>query len=188
MNVRSPPIKELMAKHLPNEPGKCCWCGLKIDEKTPTGRESKASWHPACLHDYKIIMQPSYARDVVYSRDRGICKRCGKDARLPLATKPKIGGFPGEVIDIPDWRVEHLVPLWKVADMPPEQRIEYFRISNMETWCFSCCTIKSAKEASERAHHKRLRKPKDKGESRWPSRSMGNPNFKRKVSGETVKR
>jgi 5-methylcytosine-specific restriction endonuclease McrA len=188
---RAPPIKELMARFLPYAPGKCCWCGESITEKTPTGRDSKASWHPACLEDFRIISWPNSAREAVRKRDfdyeRGIlpCSRCGNDCQAPLGQRLGAGG---RMVEIAGWHVDHRVPLWKVEQMPALERIEYYRLGNLVVLCFSCHTIKSAEEAAERAHFKRLRKPKEKGASKWPSRSMGHPRLRKKMNGDLVRK
>lgn len=150
MKHRKPPYKAMLALHLPRVRGKCQWCGLPTDEKTHCG--FLRFWHKSCEEEFRIIVFPATARSRVERRDKRLCADChevaGHNAR-------------GEA----DWQVDHHTPLWKVAHMEPLQRLEYFKLHNLVTRCTNCHEIKSAKEAAERAHGRKVRgenKPKAK--------------------------
>lgn len=76
--VRKPPVGAVFALHLPREPGKCPWCGLPIEERTPVRKQLKTI-HAACNAELAIISDPSQARWYVLKRDKGICADCGED-------------------------------------------------------------------------------------------------------------
>lgn len=121
---------------------------------------TRMKWHPACVADFKIIAWPAATRKAVRDRDLGVCCDCSGDFR-----------HWGE------WAVDHHIPLWKVATLPPEQRIEYFRLPNLVTRCKDCHARKTAAEAAERAKIKRIarggkvvRRPMRAGSRKIPSR------------------
>ena len=57
----------------PNGRGLCRWCSLEV----PRRRFSFCSEY--CVHEWKLRTQPSYVREQVLKRDRGICGGCGAD-------------------------------------------------------------------------------------------------------------
>lgn len=99
-----------------------------------------------------------------------------------------------EVIWISLWHVEHRVPLWKVAHMPAVQRIAYFMLDAVETWCEVCHKFKTRKEAADRAKiNERLREPDGKPKRAWTSRPLkrGNgfpPKGSQKLKGRTFQK
>ena len=95
-------------------------------------------------------------------RDGDHCRQCGPSGKF--------------------LEVDHRVPLWKVVDLPSAKRRQYFLIGNLQLLCFDCHKRKSAKEAAERAHHRRLAKGKKRRgramqsrgfDTRWPRRMDG---------------
>lgn len=170
---RRPPVNAVFQQHLPRQRGKCRWCGLPIFGQKGDLLKN-CLWHADCLHDFKIIAWPSYTRTMVSRRDRGICVDCGEDHRLTG-----------------DWEVEHNVPLWKVATIEPLERLNYFRLPALVTRCVACHRKKSAHEASERAHIKRLAKPTAQLSMPWSSQPFAtnrNGKFKKKMDGTVERR
>lgn len=51
--------------------------------------------------------------------------------------------------------VDHEVPLWKVAHLPPDERRPYFGPDNLRLRCPGCHKAKTAREAAERAEIRR---------------------------------
>jgi len=155
---RKPPYKAVLALHLPRIRGKCQWCGLPTEEKTHTGLPR--FWHKDCEVEFRIIVFPMTARSYVQKRDKEVCADCGDVAHM---------NAKGES----DWQVDHHIPLWKVKEMEPLKRIEYFKLHNLVTRCTNCHVIKSRGEAGERAHGRAVRgerKPKPK--KTWPKRAI----------------
>jgi hypothetical protein len=52
--------------------------------------------------------------------------------------------------------VDHKVPLWQVADLPPDERRVYFGPTNLWLLCPACHKAKTKREAAERAALRRF--------------------------------
>jgi len=63
----------------PNGRALCRWCNLEI----PPRRFTFCS--DFCVHEWRLRTDPGYLRDQVFARDRGVCARCGIDARAAFA-------------------------------------------------------------------------------------------------------
>lgn len=64
------------ARHLPRGPeGRplCRWCGLEVPARR---RTFCSAW---CVEQWRLRTDPSYLRERVFERDRGICAGCGTD-------------------------------------------------------------------------------------------------------------
>ncbi len=136
MSHRKPPLSE-------RRPGWCRWCDGAIPprlKKNGQPHKRQASMHRNCADDHWMAQNVSRWRGALAKRDGDQCTECGPD-----------GAF---------LQVDHSVPLWKVADLPVVQRRQYFLLGNLQLLCINCHKRKSAKEAAERAHHKRLVEPK----------------------------
>ena len=117
--------------------GWCRWCGGRIIEKN--GQPSKRrTWHAGCLETYFVHTRLDAQRAFLAERDGRKCAECGT---------PGLG------------EVDHKIPLWKVQDLPDEERRKYFGPENIWALCLRCHQAKTAKEAAERA---RLRKSRRK--------------------------
>jgi 5-methylcytosine-specific restriction endonuclease McrA len=55
-------------------PGQCRYC--KEDVKR-YNKKARTFCSPTCVHEFKIRANPSYAREQVYKRDKGVCQLCG---------------------------------------------------------------------------------------------------------------
>lgn len=66
--------RRIALRDLPPVPkGHCCWCRQPV--KPP-----RRSWcGQACIDEYLIRSNPRHARDKVWERDQGVCRRCGLD-------------------------------------------------------------------------------------------------------------
>lgn len=80
-------------------------------------------------------------------------------------------------------QIEHRTPLWQVAHLPDEERIEYFKLPNLWLWTVDCHKRKTAGEATDRAkqnrvakahaeHHARLNSPEKAKRIRARHRQM----------------
>lgn len=122
-----------MPDHGKAEKGKCKWCGGRI---TNGPGERRVYWHPGCLESYWLHTDMNAQRNFLIRRDGKRCFDCGATG-----------------IDL---QVEHDVPLWKVADLPPDERRPYFGPDNLRLRGTECChRAKSAREAAERAQMRR---------------------------------
>lgn len=161
--IRKPPVEAILAQYPQGKRGLCGWCGNEVSEKTHVRGWAKW-WHGACLLEMQIITQPDVARRCVEERDHGICADCGAPPQCEPRTVIRGRGTQWqheEVVSVVLWHVDHNIPLWKVAHMPPLQRIEYFKLWNLVTRCEKCHKAKSKREEAEQAHFDRLAEPKD---------------------------
>lgn len=117
--------------------GICRWCGASVPAPSGVGRDTRTRWHPDCQRDFRVASgDVRFTVALLIERDGPRCTDCG---------------------EIPDsYEVDHEIPLWKVADLPPERRIKYFGLENLKLRCVPCHKRKNGKEAAERAHFNRL--------------------------------
>lgn len=224
-DVRKPPLDEIFALHLPQERGKCRWCGKPTDDRDSRGK--LRWWHPECEVIVQMLARAEVLRRHVFNRDLGICAKCGEDyserarfvptyvvskremelwtdeARSNPSEHVSPGPRPDQFVRlswenegewwggkrdrvrypyvaltaISMWQVEHRTPLWKVAHMPAVQRIAYFMLDAVETWCEVCHKFKTAKESADRAKiNARLKEPEAKPKRAWTSRPLESGN------------
>ena len=175
----------------PNDGPWCRWCGDPITTAS-RGRINR-SWHdgradePHCLYDYYLHTRRREQRAFLVERDGEHCWDCGAEPMrwlnqgevtviIEWNRLPEIGGNYTRVELVSALEVEHSTPLWAVAHLPDDERRPYFGPMNLRLRCPSCHAVKSAKEARDRAHVKRLERPK-KPKGRWGSRPLQSPGF-----------
>lgn len=141
------------------EKGVCCMCSLPVLKSD--GSPRRARWHEDCLHEYKIANQASYAREVIFRRDRGYCRACGvlefRWKRGPVIRTIFGRGAPqpqdttqGPYCDVEfteHWHLDHIVPL---ADGGQHG------VQNLQTLCPACHKIKTAHEATIRSQRRKV--------------------------------
>ncbi len=179
MSHRKPPLS-------PYRPGWCQWCDLEIVprlKKDGTPHKIQSSMHRGCASEYWMAQNASKFRPLLIARDGERCVDCGA---APYAWGPqnppsivwrgwtRLGA--AQYCEV-KWRslleVDHEIPLWKVAHLPPAKRREYFKPGNLKLRCPTDHKLKSAKEAAERAHHKRLVEPKKRKGRKLQGRGFG---------------
>lgn len=95
----------------------------------------RASWHPKCVEQYRLIHFPRDTRRAVWKRDKGQCYICG------------------ETVGKKEWELEHKKPLFEAKG-----RISYWKMPNLGTACKPCHKKKTAEEAARRAEARRKKK------------------------------
>lgn len=153
---------------------RCCWCGEPIEERLKKNGEPyavQASWHRGCVGEYRAACAPSEFYDNLAKRDGERCAVCGE---RPMSWEPTCG-TQGQSLTTVEWHsagrpypvycevryrpmldVDHVVPLWKVAHLPDQERRPYFLPGNLQLICRDLChKEKSAREAAERAQLRR---------------------------------
>ncbi len=152
--------------------GVCRWCNR------PTGG---GCWHTACLRQFKSLFWWGVVRLLVWERDQGICRECGKSmATVCLLHRVWEPGDPGRVWEpedlgvsirhlgykFADYHVDHIRPLadwpplsmdWDaITDMCAEAPAIYarFGLDNLQLLCEDCHKTKTAEEAGRRAGRK----------------------------------
>lgn len=112
--------------------GWCKWCGRRIDEK------GRSSWHKACVREYWLHSALNVQLHFLVERDG---RRCAWPGCRDPACRPL--------------EVDHRVPLWKVAHLPPDQRRPYFGPQNLWLLGQPHHKLKTRLEAAERAQARR---------------------------------
>ena len=110
--------------------GVCRWCGATV----PEGRFTFCG--ASCVHEWKLRTDPSYLREQVFARDRGVCAQCGVDTEALRKNKRKLDYRARRQFE-KDWGLrrhlwdaDHIVP---VAEGGGE-----CGLSNMRTLCLKC--------------------------------------------------
>lgn len=107
-------------------------CGDPILKKDGVTINTRASWHPICVTEYRLIHFPNDTRRAVWQRDKGRCYLCGT----------RVGRR--------EWELEHIRPLYEAHG-----DINFWKLDNCGTACVDCHKEKSAREAGERAKKRR---------------------------------
>lgn len=121
----------------PNGRALCRRCGVEV----PPGRLSFCS--QACIKAWKIKTNPGYVRQLVFTRDRGVCWLCGLDTcaavlarRFPHQRRWAAG--TGHL-----WQADHVIP---VSEGGGECGLENYR-----TLCTACHKAETRELARRRA-------------------------------------
>lgn len=107
--------------------GWCRWCGGEV--KPP-----RQTWHEECLRDYLLHTEYSAQYRYLVRRDGDRCA--------------------GEGCEREGVEVDHVTPLWRVRDLPPEERRPYFGPTNLQLLCTEHHKEKTGREAGERARER----------------------------------
>ncbi|MBI1874222.1 MAG: HNH endonuclease [Acidobacteria bacterium] len=109
----------------------CRWC------RTPVTPPRRTFCGDACVHEWRIRSDISYARRLIWKRDRGVCQRCLVDLlkafRNWKRSKPRTRSrqvWREWRSAEPRWEVDHIVP---VADGGGE-----CGLSNLRLLCRAC--------------------------------------------------
>lgn len=73
--------------------GQCRWCGEPIVHQSGEKRgqpDRRRRWHEECAKTYLIANNPTYTRNEVMKRDKGICAGCGVDVNWLEKHKRKL--------------------------------------------------------------------------------------------------
>ncbi len=138
--------------------GTCTWCG----EKVPPRRSTWCS--NVCVRAYSLT-QVTTLRAAVYTRDKGVCSRCGEDTdkvKKYIAEWYKLLGkdLEGVAHQLTDYGkattaavAKHLISrrtLWDMDHIKPVSKGgDVFGLSNLHTLCYWCHKAKTKKECSK---------------------------------------
>jgi hypothetical protein len=118
--------------------GQCRMCGELILKNEQVNK--RASWHFNCADEYMMIYHPGETRKRIWKRDRGQCAHCS-DVMPRKSRKHDL-----------KWHVDHIKPLWEQKGKEFDQiDLSYWEEENLQTLCTDCHSLKSAKEAKQRA-------------------------------------
>lgn len=144
--------------------GWCRWCGEEIINRSGKrkGERSKLrNWHRRsygdprnCASEWMLHTNLDAQRDFLIKRDGPHCQICGPGSVRWVDAGP----FPawmraeGNWIRLGDYlEVDHCVELWEVADLPDDERREYFGPENLWLLCQRHHKAKTAEAAARRA-------------------------------------
>ncbi len=118
----------------PNGRALCRWCSLEV----PRGRRTFCSeW---CVHEWKLRTDPSYLREQVFARDRGICKLCGIDTcAASLELRRARGAHRARLLE--RWGLKRLSrkTLWDADHtLPVSEGGGECDLENIRTLCLVC--------------------------------------------------
>jgi 5-methylcytosine-specific restriction enzyme A len=122
----------------PNGGCLCRWCGLE----TPPGRLTFCSdW---CVEEWRLRSNPSYLRERVLERDRGMCAACGLDCVAEFRRIKRLRGT-SKLKALSEWGqrarkslldADHVVPVVEGGGECD--------LSNMRTLCLKCHRLHTA--------------------------------------------
>jgi 5-methylcytosine-specific restriction enzyme A len=110
--------------------GVCRWCSAEV----PRGRFTFCG--PDCVHQWKLRTDPGYLRDQVFTRDRGVCARCGVDTETLRKNKRKLDYKSRKQFE-KDWGTRR--NLWDADHiLPVVEGGGECDLTNMRTLCLKC--------------------------------------------------
>lgn len=140
--------------------GWCRWCGREIlhtDGKRKGQRHKQRLWHPRCKDIWLLHYDSGEQWRFLGRRDGLKCAICpstpGRWRVLQeTPTYTYIDRLPLVALE-----VDHVVPLWKVAHLPDDERRVYFGPDNLWLLCHEHHKEKSRWEAADRAAFRQAR-------------------------------
>lgn len=99
--------------------GSCRFCGHDIIEDGK--KNGRKNWHTDCVHIWKVMNDPKYAREFVYLRDFGKCLDCGTQTALRWYQKGTT------------FEVDHVKPLFEANG-----DLSYWHPTNLCLRCTDC--------------------------------------------------
>lgn len=119
----------------PNGRALCRWCQLEI---LPGRRRTFCSDY--CVHEFRLRSDPAYLRDKVFDRDKGVCAKCGIDARAVFFEMKRAKGAK-RLRMLSDWGLKrmHRDTLWDADHITPVvEGGGECDLNNMRTLCLRC--------------------------------------------------
>ena len=153
-DLRRPPLH-----HHERSGGVCRWCGLIVfhDKGAKAGEPNRRrAWHTACVDEYKLHAWAAEQEKFVRKRDGGRCAACRERPKKWVRAKYESTdrATRGRYVRIKRacaLELDHLTPLWSVANLPAHERRAFFGPSNLQLLCPDCHRAKTTREAAERA-------------------------------------
>ncbi len=143
--------------------GWCKWCGEEIIDRTGKNKGKRSYRRTThrhsygddrdCAHEWALHTHLDTQRAYLAARDGDRCAICPPDA----GHWEDAGPFPAYMRVTGNWirwshelEVDHIVELWEVAHLPPDERRFYFGPENLWLLCKNRCHKMKSKEAASR--------------------------------------
>lgn len=104
--------------------GSCRFCGEPIIENGK--QNNRKNWHTECVHVWKVMNDPKYAREFVYLRDHGKCRDCSCTCALKWYQTGST------------FEVDHVKPLFEANG-----DLSYWHPDNLLLRCTECHKLKT---------------------------------------------
>ena len=124
----------------------CRWCGGAVQGRRVTFCSA------ACVHEWRLRTDPSYLREQVFARDRGVCAVCGTDTETLRKGKRKLDWRSRREFEREWggrrnlWDADHIVPVVEGGGECD--------LSNMRTLCLKCHQAATAELRKRRRSRK----------------------------------
>jgi 5-methylcytosine-specific restriction enzyme A len=112
----------------------CRWCSLEVPPRRFT---FCSDW---CVHEWRLRTDPSYLRDQVFLRDRGVCALCKADTRAAFLQLKKARGIRRQEL-LASWGLKILKrkTLWDADHIVPvAEGGGECDLDNLRTLCLNC--------------------------------------------------
>ncbi len=120
----------------PNGLPLCRWCQLEI-----LARRRRTFCSDYCVHQWRLRSDPGYLRDLVFTRDRGICAACGTDT-LTAYTQLKRSRGKARADALTLWGMKSVTSrrsLWDADHiLPVAEGGGQCDLDNLRTLCLPC--------------------------------------------------
>jgi 5-methylcytosine-specific restriction endonuclease McrA len=125
----------------------CRWCSLEV----PPGRRTFCS--DFCVNEWRLRTDPSYLREKVFERDRGVCSLCGVDTVEAFNHMRRSRGT-ARIRQLQHWGLKSLSrrSLWDADHIVPVvEGGGACDLSNIRTLCLLCHRSATARLRARRA-------------------------------------
>jgi 5-methylcytosine-specific restriction protein A len=129
----------------------CRWCSNEV----PVGRRTFCSEY--CVGEHKIRSDPSYARRLVWRRDRGVCAECGLNTDK-VQRELQTAEFKKELLMERGWSKESAAKsLWRRTLWDMDHAVPVVEgggccgLDGLRTLCIPCHQYETAQLAARRA-------------------------------------
>lgn len=112
----------------------CRWCQTEV----PSGRRTFCA--DTCVHEWKLRTDPSYLRERVFERDKGVCAACGVDT-VALRRDMRKLDYAARRKFLKEWRLVEgsRKSLWDADHVVPvAEGGGQCDLQNMQTLCLLC--------------------------------------------------
>ena len=133
----------------------CRWCALEVPQRRYT---FCSDW---CVHEWRLRTNPSYLRQQVLRRDKGICAHCSTNTVSAFLRLKKARGEIRKAM-LSQWGLTRLTrrSLWDADHIVPvAEGGGECDLQNIRTLCLKCHKIETLQFRARLAEQRRASKP-----------------------------